>query len=242
MPTSQPSSQPSSRPTTLIPCVDGQENRKGECFDCPVGFYSNIQTYFHCAECLYSASTGAANCVPGKSVVIASQLKSEANLNEPYGFVLNNNGNGYLVEHGACRIDFIDIATRNVTVFAGSFCGVGAIDGTGTKATFYSPCGIAIDKNQNIYVADYYFIRFVTSQGNVTTLAGNSDGGYVDGDGTNAGFTSAVDIIVDITGSGNIFISDIQVNAIRKMSPIPPYKVTTLYSHKTLMPNAISIV
>ena len=112
-----------------------------------------------------------------------------------------------------------------VTTFAGS--GVkGSADGTGARASFNSPYGIAVDKSGNVYVADTInnSIRKISSAGAVTTLAGSGSMGSADGTGTAASFNGPSGIAVD--KSGNVYVADQRNNLIRMISPAGA--VTTL--------------
>ena len=81
----------------------------------------------------------------------------------------------------------------------------GAVNGTGTAASFYNPIGVASDASGNLYIADTFnhIVRKITSAGVVTTLA--------------AGFTSPVGIAVD--ASGNVYITDQGNNVVDEISP-----------------------
>jgi sugar lactone lactonase YvrE len=68
----------------------------------------------------------------------------------------------------------MNIDGSNPVLFAGSpTYGIGAEDGTGTKASFCRPSGLATDSNGNLFVADSYYgkIRRITPDGNVSTVA-----------------------------------------------------------------------
>src|ERR1044071_1069638 len=72
-----------------------------------------------------------------------------------------------------------------VSTFAGLGFSGGFSDGTGPTARFNAPLGLAIDKDDNIIVADFrnHRIRKVDPHGNVTTIAG-SIAGYSNGTAT----------------------------------------------------------
>jgi len=93
------------------------------------------------------------------------------------------------------------------------------IDGKGANASFSLIWGIALDPSGNIYVSDGYYIRKVTSDGTVTTIAGNSNGNTIgwdiDGKGSAATFLYPASLTTDI--SGNVYIAD--GSKIRKMTP-----------------------
>jgi len=92
--------------------------------------------------------------------------------------------------------------TAVVTTLAGSGSS-GAINGTGTAASFNEPYGVTADSAGNVYVADYknHLIRKITSSGVVTTLAGTSGyHGSDDGTGTAASFSHPNGVAVDSRG------------------------------------------
>jgi len=95
----------------------------------------------------------------------------------------------------------------------------GSNDGTGTAAGFYGPRGIALDAQENIYVADFSNnkIRKVTPAGVVTTFAGSGAVGAANGTGVNASFNGPSGVAVD--ASGNVYVADSGNNIIRKITP-----------------------
>ena len=105
-----------------------------------------------------------------------------------------------------------------VTTLAGSGS-AGSANGTGTAASFNSPGGVAVDAAGNVYVADCNNrqVRKVTPAGEVTTLAGSGNQGTTDGPGDAASFGGLYGAAVD--ASGNVYVTDIANNMIRKISP-----------------------
>lgn len=112
-----------------------------------------------------------------------------------------------------------------VTTLAGSG-NSGYAEGTRTAASFSSPHGVAVDSAGNVYVADFgnHRIRKISPIGEVVTLAGSGNSGYIDGIGTAASFSYLEDIAVD--RAGNVYVADRDNHRIRKISPIGV--VTTL--------------
>ncbi len=116
-------------------------------------------------------------------------------------------------------------APTTVSTLAGS--GVsGHANGTGTGATFSNPENAAVDKNGNLFVADYgnNEIREVTLQGVVTTFAGSTTSGFKNANGTSALFKQPSGVAFD--SQGNLYVSDQGNNVIRKIDP--QGNVTTL--------------
>jgi sugar lactone lactonase YvrE len=115
-----------------------------------------------------------------------------------------------------------------VTTVAGSAGQKGNADGKGNTARFSAPYGIAIDPSGNAYVTDTgnHTIRKISTTGDVTTVAGLSDGtsGSVDGSNSVARFSSPSGIALDPTG--NLLIADKGNHTIRKVSTSG--EVTTL--------------
>lgn len=108
-------------------------------------------------------------------------------------------------------------AQTNLTVstFAGNSFG-GYANGTGQAALFAAPIGIAIDANDNLYVADFrnHVIRKITPAGVTTTYAG-SFYGYGDGGSQYARFYGPAGVAVD--AAGIVYVADYGNHRIRKI-------------------------
>jgi sugar lactone lactonase YvrE len=111
---------------------------------------------------------------------------------------------------------------------AGFMNGTGGAGGT---AEFSLPDGVAVDSQGTIYVADRLNnrIRKIDSSGNVTTLAGSGDGGFVDGPANVAELSTPVGVAVD--AQGNVYVGDEYNSRIRKIDPSG--NVTTLAGNGT---------
>ncbi|KOF01369.1 hypothetical protein OB69_17950, partial [Roseivirga seohaensis subsp. aquiponti] len=155
------------------------------------------------------AGTGAIGYVDGTA--------SEATFNEPSSIVIDSHGNLYVADRENHAVRKISLSGE-VSTFAGNGQR-GYMDGQGTSAQFSRPTELAIDSNDNIYVTDQsnYRVRKISPEGVVSTIAGNGDSGYVDGDGTIAQFSQLTGITVDL--NGNIYVSDYDNHRIRKINP-----------------------
>jgi sugar lactone lactonase YvrE len=142
----------------------------------------------------------------------------------PQEIAVDASGNLYVADWGDDTIRKVT-AEGVVTTVAGWANGCGSSDGTGSITTgspafFCEPMGIAVDASGNLYVADTgnSTIRKITSEGVVTTLAGEP-GSYdsTDGTGSAARFWDPIGIAVD--ASGNLYVTDKYNDTIRKITP-----------------------
>jgi trimeric autotransporter adhesin len=109
-----------------------------------------------------------------------------------------------------------------ITTVAGT--GVQGFSGDGgpaIAAKLYSPTGLAVDAQGDIYIADHggARVRKVTRGGTISTFAGTGGAGF-SGDGglaTSARVGTPYGVAVD--GNGNVYISDRYNNRVRKVSP-----------------------
>jgi sugar lactone lactonase YvrE len=129
-----------------------------------------------------------------------------ARFNNPARLVTDHAGNVYVVDQFNEVIRKITPAGIVSTLAGSRF--VGSEDGDGTSASFNSPSQIAIDADDNLYVADTmnHTIRKITLSGVVTTFAGRAGtSGSNDGPLSSALFNEPVGIAID--RSGNIYVS-----------------------------------
>lgn len=94
---------------------------------------------------------------------------------------------------------------------------VGVADGPADVARFEGPVRITVDRSGVLYVTDGNRIRRVSAAGEVRTLAGDLEEGFVDGPAPRARFNAPGGIAVD--GAGMIYIADRENHRIRTLSP-----------------------
>ena len=149
------------------------------------------------------AGTGVAGLLDGKS--------DAAKFSWPYGLALGPGGKLYIADNSNHCIRVVD--GGKVTTLAGT--GVsGFADGPAGLAKFNTPQEIAVDAAGKVYVSDLgnYRIR-VVHKGQVSTLAGSSTYGFVDGPALSAKFYLPRGIAVD--GSGKVYVADVFNQRIR---------------------------
>lgn len=149
-------------------------------------------------------------------------MDTSARFNGPAGIAMDRAGNYYVGDYNNNRIRKIN-PTGIVNTFAGSgimssmgFMGDG---GPAMNAKLNNPSAVALDTNQNIYVADMgnFVVRKIATTGVITTIAGNGTVGNSGNGGmaTTAQLTSPVSVATD--RKGNIYICDIGGDRIRRV-------------------------
>ena len=149
---------------------------------------------------------------------------TDARFSYPEG-ITTDGKNLYVVESVGSTIRKIEIASRVVTIIAGTPWVQGSADGAGADAQFEYPTGITTDGTY-LYVADsqnYTVRKIEIATGAVSTLAGKANGyGQLDGVGEAARFLRPKGMTTDGT---YIYMTD--SHAVRKVK-IATGEVTTL--------------
>jgi sugar lactone lactonase YvrE len=136
----------------------------------------------------------------------------------PAAVACDHDGNVYVADSRNHTIRRID-RNRIVTTVAGRAGQFGRVDGTGENARFFSPSGIAVGPQNELYVSDTesHTIRKISPGGVVTTLAGSGTNGGADGIGRAAEFSFPAGVVVD--GRGFLYVADRESSTIREISP-----------------------
>jgi trimeric autotransporter adhesin len=177
-------------------------------------------------------------------------LAVNALLYNPLGIAIDHAGNIFFADYYNCIVREVTVSTGIITTVAGtttksppsSTCGsgTGTAIGNGGKATsakLYYPTGVAIDKNGNLFIADYdnYQIRMVAcatvtstgatctpnsgkTTGDIYTVAGNGTAGY-NSDGiaaTSAELYGPYGVTTD--SAGNLYIADYYNQRVRRVA------------------------
>jgi hypothetical protein len=124
-----------------------------------------------------------------------------------------------------------------ITTIAGTGTpGYSGDGGPSTNARLYTPNSIAVDRSNNIYIAEFdnHCIRKIDTSGIISTVIGTGEAGY-SGDGgaaTAAKLTSPEGIAVDAYGS--LYVADQYHCVIRKVTSIAA-AVTELIIHASAL-------
>ncbi len=138
-------------------------------------------------------------------------------LKQPAGVAIAPSGALYVADTMHDRI--VLIAPGGVSVVAGSGL-PGFLDGSALSASFKEPAGVAFDPaTGNLYVADAgnNVIRSITSNGIVSTIAGDGHPGPRDGVGTAAEFKQPSGVAID--RNGNLYVADTGNSRICTITP-----------------------
>jgi hypothetical protein len=156
-------------------------------------------------------ASGAVTTLIASSVMAGSQNQNlfSTPILWPHGLVIDSVGNIYVAERDGNRIRKISISGSMVTdeIIAGTGqpgladSTQGASDGAGVQ--FSRPLGLAIDKDDNIFIADTgnSVIRKMTPQGKTITFAGSGSPETQDGIGAAASFLGLSAIGTDSVGN-----------------------------------------
>jgi sugar lactone lactonase YvrE len=134
----------------------------------------------------------------------------------PSGLIIDAQGN--FIESDISLSSIRKITAASFVTTLSTHLPGGYVDGALATAQFNGPASLAQDAQGNIYVTDFNntCIRKI-SAGLVSTLAGSVTPGNTDGTGTAASFRSPFGLAID--AQGNIFVTDVANNSVRKITP-----------------------
>lgn len=143
---------------------------------------------------------------------------TNASLNNPVGLALDSNNN-LLIADDNHRIRSVNLQSGIITTLAGSgkvgFKGDGKL---AKKASFQFPKSVAVDKDNNIFVADSgnNRIRRIDSRsGIISTVAGNGTDQYAGDNGLAIKASLSMPTNIALDKENNLFITDKKNNVIR---------------------------
>jgi sugar lactone lactonase YvrE len=159
---------------------------------------------------------GSVTTMAGGSEGFADGAGATASFNTPSALALGPDGNLYVADTGNNRIRKITPDGRVSTVAGNGTAGY--VDGPAAQAQFNGPLGLAVSAGGDIYVADTYndVIRMITTEGEVTTIAGRGTPGFADGAQNLALFDTPSGIIV--VENRSLIVADTGNRRLRRVS------------------------
>jgi sugar lactone lactonase YvrE len=159
---------------------------------------------------------GNVTTLAGGSEGFADGAGAAASFNTPSALALGPDGNLYVADTGNNRIRKITPDGKVSTVAGNGTAGY--VDGPAAQAQFNGPIGLAVSVRGDIYVADTYndVIRMITTEGEVTTIAGGGMPGYADGEQKAALFDTPSGIVV--VEDSSLIVADTGNQRLRKLS------------------------
>ena len=151
----------------------------------------------------------------GGSSGIKDGTGNQARFNNPTAIDLGPKGDLFVADRGNHRVRRVTTSGAVITI-AGT--GVpGHLDGQALSARFHTPTGIAVDSAGVVYVSDYssHRIRRISTNGEVSTLAGNGNAGDVDGLVPKPTFYHPMNLTVE--PSGALLVADAYSHRIRRV-------------------------
>jgi len=160
---------------------------------------------------------GTVSTLAGSTSGYADGIAAAAKFNTPSGVAIGPDGNIYVADRGNHSIR--KVTPEGVVTTVAGTQKAGAKNGVAKEATFNQPYGIDVNDNGDIVIADLNnnMIRFISTAGEVSTIAGSSEG-FADGFGAAAKFSSPTD--VTFGQNGKIFVADLANKRIRQLSLI----------------------
>jgi len=147
-------------------------------------------------------------------------LASQAWVMQPNAITFDASGNLYIADTGNGRVRFVDAKTGIITSIAGSSTNFPFQEGAPASQQNVVPIAIALDKSNNVYIADQWYgrVRKIDASTNIiTTVAG---GGKI---WPGEGEAVATDILVNprgvaVAADGTVYFAD-SLSIVRKVDP-----------------------
>ena len=143
---------------------------------------------------------------------------TSAQLPDPVAVAVGPAGDLYIADSAAGRIR--KVANGVITTVAGyGACCSGGDGGPATAARFNDSSAVAVDSDENLYIADTFNQRIrKVSGGLIMTVAGSGTLGYSGDNGPAVNAQLNVPLGVAVDSDGNLYIADSDNNCVRRVS------------------------
>ncbi len=194
----------------------------------PYGVASDRQGNIYIADAFYQvvrkvSTTGIITTFAGNGVQGFSGdggPASSAQLDTPYGLIVDTLGNVYIGDIGNNRIRKVSTSGIITTIAGTGVMGFSGDGGPASSAQISMAYRLAVDESGNLFFPDYLNnrIRKISNTGIITTIAGNGvsgnsgDGGPAIAASTDPPYAITVDVL------GNVYFSNYFTHYIRKIS------------------------
>ena len=181
---------------------------------------------------------GNVSTLAGGTEGFADGTGAAASFNSPSALALGPDGNLYVADTGNNRIRKVT-PTGQVSTVAGDGT-AGYVDGPAAKAQFNGPIGLSVSGRGDIYVADTYndVIRMITTEGEVTTIAGGGTPGFADGEQKLALFDTPSGILAT---DSSLIVADTGNRCLRRVSAEGNVTTLTITGEELSRPMGLAI-
>ncbi|MFF1377448.1 hypothetical protein [Streptomyces sp. NPDC058308] len=140
-------------------------------------------------------------------------------LHYPYGVAVDGSGNVYIADTHNHRVRRITPEGAITTVAGNGDAGFVSDGGPAVATRLNYPTDVAVDGAGNLYIADRHNhrIRKVTPDGNITTVAGNGNAGFISDGGPAVATPLNYPWSVTVDEAGNLYIGDTNNHRVRKV-------------------------
>lgn len=145
---------------------------------------------------------------------------TNAHLGFAWGVTYDPAGNLYIADNQNCRVRKVTPAGIISTIGGIGVVAFSGDNGPATAAAIQYPTGVARDNAGNLYIADdgNNRIRKINTSGIITTIAGSPTYGFTGDGGPSTAARLYYPRGVAADGAGNIYITDVNNNRIRKIN------------------------
>ncbi len=169
------------------------------------------------------STSGTISTFAGGSSGLDGGPATAAFLNGTNAVAADRNGNVFIAEALSSRIRKVN-TSGTISTYVGN--GTSGYDGDGGLATatrIEHATSLFVDSNLNLYFTDAanYRVRKVTPEGYISCIAGSSSGFSGDGGTATAALFNAPNSVW-LDSAGNMFITDLYNNRVRKVNAGPP--------------------